>query len=194
MPRNRTISDQDVLDRALLVVRASGPDALTFGALAPRVGLAPSTIVQRFGTKAALLQAALSRAWDRLDDETATAVEHAPVGPAGVIEMLVELSGQYDPDDFADQLLLLREDLRDPVLRARGNAWLATLTQAIEHRLAGAAGDPAGLGELVVTQWQGTLTVWGFTRRTPLVRAVRSALEDLFARLGLDPGPAAGSR
>jgi AcrR family transcriptional regulator len=193
MPRNRTISDQDVLDRALLVVRASGPDALTFGALAPRVGLAPSTIVQRFGTKAALLRAALSRAWDRLDDETAAAVEHAPPGPAGVIEMLVELSGQYDPDDFADQLLVLREDLRDPVLRARGKAWLATLTAAIERRLAGAP-DPAGLGELVVTQWQGTLTVWGFTRRTPLISAVRRALEDLFTRLGFDPGSAVAPR
>ena len=188
MPRNRTISDQDLLDGALLVVRASGPDALTFGALAPRVGLAPSTIVQRFGTKAALLQAALSRAWDRLDDETASAIDNAALGPAGVIDLLVQLSGQYDPDDFADQLLLLREDLRDPVLRARGRAWLVTLTEAIDQRLGRVTGGAAGLGELVVAQWQGTLTVWGFTRQAALTSAVRTSLEDLFARLALVPG------
>ena len=194
MPRNRTVSDQDLLDGALLVVRASGPDALTFGALAPRVGLAPSTIVQRFGTKAALLQAALSLAWDRLDDATAAADGHAALEPAGVVDLLVELSGQYDPDDFADQLLLLREDLRDPVLRARGRAWLATVTEAVERRLGAAPGGPAGLGDLVVAQWQGTLTVWSFTRLVPLIAAVRAALEDLLGRLGVDPRRGAASR
>jgi AcrR family transcriptional regulator len=186
MPRKRTISDDALLDAALVIVRASGPDALTFAALAPRAGLAGSTIVQRFGTKAALLQAALSRAWDLLDEATATAIDNAAPEPLGVIDMLVDLSGQYDPQDYADQLLLLREDLRNPVLRARGRAWLATLTEAIDQRLDQATGGAAGLGELVVAQWQGTLTVWGFARSAPLESAVRTALEVLFDRLGFD--------
>jgi AcrR family transcriptional regulator len=186
MPRKRTIADEDLLDAALVVVHTSGPDALTFGALAPRVGLAASTIVQRFGTKAALLQAALSRAWDQLDERTAAAIDSAALEPLGVIELLVQLSGQYDAHDFADQLLVLREDLRDPVLRTRGQTWLATLTQAIERRLGQSPGGTAGVGELVVAHWQGTLTVWSFTRQVPLISAVRTALEDLFDRLNLD--------
>ena len=165
MPRKRTISDQDLLDAALVVVRASGPDALTFAALGARAGLAGSTIVQRFGTKAGLLRAALSRAWDLLDADTAAADRDVPASPAGVIELLVRLSGQYDPDDYADQLLILREDLRDPVLRARGEAWVATLIEAIERRLERTPGGGTGLGRLFVTHWQGTLTVWGFTAR-----------------------------
>jgi AcrR family transcriptional regulator len=187
MPRKRTISDQDLLDAALDIVRASGPDALTFAALAPRAGLAASTIVQRFGTKASLLRAALSRAWDLLDEETATAADTAPLEPHGVVELLVQLSGQYDPDDYADQLLLLREDLRDPVLRARGRTWLATLTAAVERRLGPAPGSASGLGMLFVAHWQGTLTVWSFTRDGPLIGAVRTALEDLLVRLRLEP-------
>ncbi|HET6953149.1 MAG TPA: TetR family transcriptional regulator [Acidimicrobiales bacterium] len=188
MGRKRTIADEDLLDAALDVVRAGGPDALTFAAVAARAGLAASTIVQRFGTKAGLLRAALSRAWDHLDAATATAVADAAPGPGGVIDLLVALSGQYGvDDDFADQLLLLREDLRDPVLRARGEAWLAVLTGAVEQRLGDAPGGAGGLGDLVVAQWQGTLTVWGFLRHSPLGGAVRAALEDLIARLGLDP-------
>ena len=184
MPRKRTVPDDDLADAALALVREAGPAALTFAALASRTGLAGSTIVQRFGTKAQLLRAALARAWDRLEEETATATAEAAPGADGVVEMLVRLSGQYDPDDeFADQLLILREDLRDPVLRARGRAWLATLSDAIELRLVDAPGGAGGLGVLVVAQWQGTLTVWSFRRDGALPDAVRVALESLVDRL-----------
>lgn len=187
MPRKRTIPDHALLDAALLIVRAAGPDALTFAALAPRVGLAPSTIVQRFGSKAALLQAALLRAWDRLDEQTAAAIATAPPGPHGVVDLLVQLTGQYDAHDYADQLRLLREDLRDPVLRARGQAWLAGLTRAVDDRLGQAPGGAAGLGALTVAYWQGTLTVWGFTRQAPVVTVVKTALEEFLNRLMTNP-------
>jgi AcrR family transcriptional regulator len=190
MPRKRTITDEALLDAALLLVREEGPAALSFGALSARVGLAGSTIVQRFGTKAGLLEAALGRAWDDLDAQTAAADAGAPTGPDGVVDLLVALSGQYDPEDYADQLLLLREDLRNPVLRERGARWLATLYAAIERRLAGDGDGPtdgpdpaSGLGPLVVAQWQGTLTIWGFTRQAPLDELVGAMLRDLLRRV-----------
>jgi AcrR family transcriptional regulator len=37
MPRKRTISNDALLDAALLIVREFGPDALSFAALASRV-------------------------------------------------------------------------------------------------------------------------------------------------------------
>jgi AcrR family transcriptional regulator len=185
MPRKRTISDQDLLDAALVVVRAAGPEALTFAAAASASGLAASTLVQRFGTKAGLLRGALLRAWDLLDEQTAAAAAAAGPGPGGVVDMLVGLSGSYDAHDFADQLRVLREDLRDPVLRERGQRWLAMLGQEVQRRLEPAA--PDGIGELVVAHWQGTLTIWGFTRATPLSEAVRSALTALLTRLRLCP-------
>ncbi len=182
MPRPRTVPDRDLLDSALLVIRSAGPEALTFAAAAAECGLAASTLVQRFGSKAGLLQAALLRAWDQLDERTATAAAAAGPGPDGVVELLVRLSGSYQAHDFADQLRVLREDLRDPVLRARGRHWLGVLEREVERRLAPAA---PGLGEVVVAHWQGTLTVWSFTRSTDLGAAVRRALTDLLARLQL---------
>ena len=175
MPRKRTMTDEVLLDHALAVVREVGPDGLTFGAVAERAGLAASTIVQRFGSKPALLRAALLRAWDRLDDDTAAAIAVAGRGAKGAIDLLVRLSGQYEAHDYADQLRILREDLRDPVLTERGQAWLAALVDAIEARVPGVPGI------LVVAQWQGTLAVWSFTGEAPIEEMVRRNLRALLA-------------
>jgi AcrR family transcriptional regulator len=188
VPRHRTVSDERLLDVALEIVHGSGPSALSFATLAGRVGLAASTIVQRFGSKANLLQAALLHAWDRLDTDTAGAIASAAPDATGVVDLFVALSGMYDTDDFADQLMVLREDLRDPVLRDRGKSWIAVLAGVVEERLRGMPGGSAGLGELLVAHWQGTCTVWSFTRSDPLPAFVRRSMEQLLARL---TGPAA---
>lgn len=188
MPRARTISDHDLLDSALIIVRRDGPDALTFAALAASTGLAASTLVQRFGTKAGLLHEALSLAWDRLEASTAALAAETPATPQGVIDLLVGLSQAYgSADDLADGLLLLREDLRDPVLRQRGRVWFEALSGFIESRLAVTGRDCTGLGQALIAQWQGTVTWWSFTRAEPLPDVVRAALEDLMHRLGILP-------
>lgn len=175
MPRKRTISDEVLLDHALFVLHEVGPDGLTFGAVAERAGLAASTIVQRFGSKPGLLHAALLRAWDRLDEDTSAAVAATGRGAKGVVDLLVRLSGQYEAHDYADQLRILREDLRDPVLTDRGRAWLTVLADEIEARIPGVS------GMLVLAQWQGTLTVWSFTRDAPVEVMVRRNLRELLA-------------
>jgi hypothetical protein len=70
------------------------------------------------------------------------------------------------------------------VLRERGQRWLALLGQEVQRRLEPTA--PEGIGDLVVAHWQGTLTIWGFTRSTPLADAVRTALTDLLTHLRID--------
>jgi hypothetical protein len=100
-----------------------------------------------------------------------------------VTDLLVRLTGQYDVHDFADQLLVLREDLRDPLLRARGDAWLSTLTAEVDRRLSEVPEIGRGLGELIVTYWQGVLTVWSFRREADAVSVVRAALEDFLNRV-----------
>jgi AcrR family transcriptional regulator len=186
MPRKRSIADEVILDAALRIAESRGPAALTFQALSAEVGLAPATLVQRFGTKAGLLQAALLRAWDMLDEATAAADASAGDGPDGVVALALTLSGEYDPSEDADQILLLREDLRDPVLRARGQAWIATLAAAVERRLP----DPApGVGRLVVSLWQGSLTVWQFERDGDLDLALGRSVAALLSALGYPVSP-----
>jgi AcrR family transcriptional regulator len=173
------------------VVREHGPTALTFAALSARVGLAPATLVQRFGTKAQLLHAALSRAWDLLEAETVAADVAAALDASGAVDLLVQLSGTHEQRDYPDQLLVPREDLRDPVLRRRGEAWLASVTEALDRRL---GGDAAGLGPLLLAQWQGTLAVNAFRPETSLTSAVRGNLDDLLRRVGADRQGSAPTR
>ncbi len=71
-----------MLDTALAIMRRQGPEALTFGRrFRPACGLSASTLVQRFESKARLIQAALSQAWDRLDRLTLELAESTPNTP-----------------------------------------------------------------------------------------------------------------
>lgn len=163
MPRPKTLPDKDVLDTALALMHERGPDALTFANLSLACGLSAPTLVQRFGTMAKLKQATLVQAWDELDRKTASLAAELPKTPDGAVRLLVGLSGDYgEIETYAEGLLLLREDLRDPALRARCAAWKAALCQNLDDCFAGSPGVPAGMGLLMASQWQGSLLWWSF--------------------------------
>src|SRR5436190_8919418 len=102
MPRPRRISDEDVLAGAMRVMSRKGPDEFTLAAVAAEVGIAPPTIVQRFGDKRGLILRALAQD----NGEFAAAVAAAPRerGRAAVIGLF----------------LLLTPDLQDPDLLGNG--------------------------------------------------------------------------
>ncbi|MEM0455121.1 MAG: hypothetical protein QXM81_04730, partial [Nitrososphaerota archaeon] len=135
-PEVPLITGQRVLDTLFPALLSTGPAGLTFAAAAKASGLSAATLVQRFGDRGALLQAILLRAWDRLDAETEAADAQMAVTPQGAVDLLMRLT----PTDTAartltDGLLLLREDIRHPVLRARGKAWGKRLAVALGRRL-----------------------------------------------------------
>jgi hypothetical protein len=68
---------------------------------------------------------------------------------------------------------VLREDLRNPEFRARGNAWVGVVAAALEKRFDGA---PKGFGLQLFAQWQGALLLWAFAPSKPVDRYVRAHL------------------
>jgi hypothetical protein len=66
-----------------------------------------------------------------------------------------------------DGLLLLREDLRNPALRARESAWAHLLARALGRRLSADTERAERLGRQMVCVWQGAMVWWGFTREAP---------------------------
>ncbi|MGO7867622.1 TetR family transcriptional regulator [Rhizobium leguminosarum] len=182
MPRRRTLSDEQLLAMVLALIHAEGPDAATFAAVAKASGLSGSTLVQRFATKAAMLRAALLYAWDRLDAETARLAETVPKTPEGAIALLVGLSQDYGDNAaaYGEGLLVLREDFRGPVLRARGAAWGTALTAAIA-RCFGSAKAPETIARLMLSQWQGSLIWWGFGAEGPVAAYVETELRRFLA-------------
>ena len=164
MPRPKKLPDEAVCDHALALMREAGSEAVTFAALSTRAGLSGAALVQRFGTRQGLIHAALAHAWDGLDAMTRQAVAEAARTPEGAIDLLGRLSTGYgDIETYADGLRVLREDLRHPDLRARGEAWVATLAAAIGECFAGTPSAPPGIGLMMVAQWQGALLLWGFS-------------------------------
>lgn len=177
MPRPKTLPDEDVLEAAHKLMHERGPEALTFAALARACGLSSSTLVQRFKSKAQLIQSTLLHAWDRLDEKTATLAAMVPKTADGAIELLVALSRDYGGiEAYADGLLILREDLRDPALRSRGAIWKAALSQALEDCFSGIPHAPQGIGLLMASQWQGSLLWWSFDPQGDVQRFVEDRL------------------
>jgi len=197
MPRPKTLPDSEVLKAAYALVHRHGPDALTFSTLAQACGLSASTLVQRFKSKADLVRSTLSYAWDGLDEKTAAFSAKVPKTPAGAVQLLTMLSKDYgEIEAYADALLILREDLRDPALRARGAKWKAVLTRALEECFAAVPGAPRGIGLLMAAQWQGSVLWWSFDPKGRIENYVEDNLESFVSAIvgARRPKPVSKSR
>ena len=144
--------------------------------------------MQRFGTKPALTQRTLLHAWDKLQARTLELASSVPRTPDGAVELLVGLSRHDDDvEAYAEGLLILREDLRDPVLRSRGVAWEAALTAAIGECFNSVADAPSEIGFALVAHWQGALTWWAFGAQRPLDDYLAESLRTLISMLLRSP-------
>lgn len=179
MGRRKTISDEALLEALLAALRVAGPDRLSFALASKASGLAAATLVQRFGSREAMVEAILLHAWDALDRVTAQADGEMPATPDGAIALLIRLTpAETVADDLTDGLLLLREDFRNPVLRARGRAWGSSLSLALGRRLAAQPEMVGQLGWQMARLWQGSLIWWGFARDGDARAHVEAVLRD----------------
>ena len=180
--RPRTHSDDALLDATFRAVGALGPARLTLADVAREAGVAPATLVQRFGSKRALLVAAATRAAARAGTAL-PAPGDAPL--AALTDGLVALTGPVeDPAAFANHLALLQLDLADPQLRALAVRHARGLRRAIRALLdaAVAAGelapcDTRALSDAVHAVFHGAQLDWAVDRRGTLGRRVRRALD-----------------
>src|SRR5690606_22654238 len=136
----------------------------------------------------ALLQATLLHAWDGLDKATESADDEEPLTPEGAIRILLRLMPPEAAERNAtDGLLLLREDIRNQVLRMRGAAWGERLAHALARRLDTTSGNDR-LGWQMASVWMGAQTWWAFTRNGSPDVAIRQALEEWCRNLQLKTG------
>jgi AcrR family transcriptional regulator len=179
--RPRTHSDDALLDATFRAVGAVGPAQLTLADVAREAGVAPATLVQRFGSKRELLVAAATRSAAR----AGTALPDGGDAPVdALVDGLVALTGlTRDPAAFANHLALLQLDLADPELRAHAAAHARGLRRAIRRLLDAAVAqgelaprDTRALADAVHATYQGALLDWAVDRRGTPARRVRAAL------------------
>jgi len=192
MARRKTISDEIVLDAALRVMVVKGPSDFTLADVAAAAGIAPATLIQRFGDKHRLVVAAFAQ-----DNEVfacALAAMAPGVGVGAIIAVFHLLSsGIDDVSVFADQLLWLRQDMRDPDLNRLARERFRLLREAIATRLPPLAVPPDIAARLVEAQWQGALNQWGIAPEGRLVDFVTDSLSAWFSLVAASaPPPAEG--
>jgi hypothetical protein len=169
MGRRRTIPDADIYRTIRRQLAEGGDKAVAFSSVARATGLAAPTLVQRYGSREAMVQAALLDGWDLLAAATETAAEAAPMTAKGAVALLKELEGWAGPS------ALQAADLRDAALRARAAAWRRQVEAALAVRLGGGA-KAREAAAMLFAAWQGQ-ALW--TRAEE--RAFR--LKDLVKRL-----------
>lgn len=182
MPRHKSISDEDLLDRALPVIAQAGPAGFTLADVAREVGVSPATLLQRFGDK----QTLIARAFSRDNESFAVWTQSLPAG--GGVDAVVRIYSEAtklfgETPSLADHLLWLREDIRDPDLNRLALQRFKLFRAEIVKRLPKMRIPPATAARLLDAQYHGAVIQWALEPRGRLADFVKRSLKDWF-RLG----------
>jgi AcrR family transcriptional regulator len=151
MPRTRTISDDQIFAAVQGLLDSGGDKAVSFATVAAATGLAPPTLVQRYGSRDGMVRAARLAMWAAVEDRTQAAI--AATGDKGP-QALLKAIGPVDATALA-------ADFRDPDLAQRAAVWRATVEGALALRLgSGAKGKESAA--LLFAAWQGQ-ALWAAT-------------------------------
>ena len=186
-PRPRTIADADVLAAAQRAIGRLGPARLTLAHVAREAGLAPATLVQRFGSKRGLLLALVQTGIDSVDACFA-AVRGAHRSPlAALIAAATDMTRHIkSPEELANGLAFLQMDVSDPAFHRlavdNSRRMLAGYRRLVEEAVA--AGelvrcDTARLARAIGAVSGGSLLGWAILRQGSAERWVKADLMTL---------------
>lgn len=146
MPRKRIIPDDRVFSAIQRLLDQGGDKAVSFATVAAATGLAPPTLVQRYGSRDGMVRLARQAAWETLEAATGAAIAATEKkGPLGLLKALGTVAA-------AD----LVADTRDSDLAQRAAAWRASVESAISLRL-GNGPKARESAALLFAAWQGQL-------------------------------------
>lgn len=184
-PRPRTRADTHIIDATARVISRLGPNRFTLADVAGESGLAPATLLQRFGSKQGLLRAFASQAAGRATDAFAVARQAGASPLQTLLEVLPGVVSHLStPAELANNLAFLQLDLSDPQFFQYAAAFHQTLRLEISSLLqsALAAGelaaevDVARLARAVHVAYNGSLLVWALEQRGALADQLRDDL------------------
>jgi AcrR family transcriptional regulator len=184
--RPRTRSDGDVFAATRRVVAERGFARLTLADVAREAGLAASTLTERYGSKRALLLAAVEDAPDCAAAAfSAARAEHSsPL--AALHAALAALAGAVATREaFANHLGILVLDVAEPAFRQVSERWFERALDELEALLAEArvagelepAADPERLARAVLVAYNGALILWSVTGDGALADSLRDDVD-----------------
>jgi AcrR family transcriptional regulator len=188
--RPRLISDDAILDATRQVLAELGPVKLTLAAVGTRVGLAPPTLMQRFGSKRGLLLASAARSPQMVlrEVEAAEARNTSPL--AALLDFAVtSVAHIKHREELGNGLGFVQLDVADPEFRAHAIAHSTAIVDSSARLLAAAqqAGeltpdaDVPALARLTLVCFNGALQVWAVTGWGSLTDFLRDQLDLLLS-------------
>jgi AcrR family transcriptional regulator len=191
-PRPRKATDEDVFSAAMRTMTRVGPTQLTLADIAAEAGLTAGALVQRFGSKRALLLALSERfaksAGAMFDMLRAT--DHSALATLYAYADCMAQMGE-SPDALANHLSWLQQDLTDPDFR-RFTLMHARASRRELHRLIDDAiregalkqsVDAAALARAIEVTVGGSLIAWAVHQEGKATHWVRHDLDALLRPL-----------
>lgn len=188
-PRPRTVSDEEIFAATARAVGRVGPTRLTLAHVAREVKLSAAALVQRFGSKRALLLAFVRQAPAAADDCFLTVrAKHASPIDALIAAATDMAEHVKSPEELANSIAFLQIDLSDPEFRAPALAQSRHVLAGYEALLhdAIAAGEIADcdvrrVARAIQAITGGSLINWAIRREGKVATFVRRDLETLVA-------------
>ena len=189
MPRPRETSDAEILAATARVLQRRSPVDLTLADVAKEAGVHPATLIQRFGTKRALLLANC-KAWTAdVSGQFARARAKCGSPLKTLIELLVDSSAfAATPESMANFLAYLQIDLTDPEFHAVLLKQYATTRDETKKLLDDTVSarelkpcDTVQLARLIQQVNGGAMLDWAVYRKGPLATWIRRSLQALLA-------------
>lgn len=187
-PRPRKASDEEVFAAALRMMAELGPQQITLADIAAEAGLTPGALVQRFGSKRALLLA-LSEKFAHSTGALFASLRAADPSPLATLYAYGDCMAQMgdSPEALAHHLMWLQQDLTDPdfrrftLLQARASRreLQRLIAEAVTQGLLKRAVDPASLARALEITVGGSLMAWAVYQEGKASSWVRRDLDSL---------------
>ncbi len=173
-PRPRRLSDEAILEAALLVVSRIGSDRLTLADVGDAVGLSAATLVQRFGSKHALLVTMFEQSVNLINDRFAATVssDQSPLDALYFAAMDRYMTVE-SPEIMSNRLSFLLSGLSDQHFQAIAcdsalkavDGYKMLLDKAVDAgELSEPLTDTAQLAETIHAMTLGSLMMWSIVR------------------------------
>jgi len=187
-PRRRKAEDADVFAALVRVMQRRGPAELTLREIAREAGVTAGALVQRFGSKRAMVLAHARHA-AATGDVGLTIPAPKTSSPLKVLRSVAAMYAQLadSPRAAVRNLAYLLNDLADPVLRrhllrlSRGaRAWYEELlTDAVAARELGPDTDVRMLARLIEVTLRGSILNWTLYREGAAADWLREDLDEV---------------
>jgi AcrR family transcriptional regulator len=188
-PRPRTITDDDIFAATARAMSKVPPTRFTLAEVAREAGIAPATLVQRFGSKRGLLLAVSSQSAASMD-ACFDAVRRTHASPLEALLSAATEMARFSatPEELANSLAYLQIDLSDEDFHKHILASSRAMQRGYRRLLDDAVGegelrpcDTDALARAVEAMSGGSLIGWAIHRKGKAETWVRKDLETLLA-------------